>query len=251
MDNPRRHPDSPLSRAARNLLFPPRCVGCDSLLPPFAPKDTVFCPFCRTEWEAAVAEADEAAAADAARGIVYLTFYRPSKTDGIPERLIYHIKHRGERRTLDFVAERLAPRIRKAVTSTPARKPAAEDRPLLFTYPPRRRVAVSEDGFDQAERLSKAFAKICHGEHATLIRRTRRRAREQKRLTAEERASNAARAYTLEDKAAPLIRDRTVVLCDDLRTTGATLEACAGLLVGAGARSVILVTVAATVGKKP
>jgi predicted amidophosphoribosyltransferase len=37
-----------------------------------------------------------------------------------------------------------------------------------------------------------------------------------------------------------------VVICDDLCTTGATLNRCAALLVESGARSVILCTVART-----
>ena len=117
---------------------------------------------------------------------------------------------------------------------------------MLFTYPPRRRSAVREDGFDQAQRLAKALAGACDGDFAALIRRTHRKAREQKTLNAEERAVNATSSYILADKAAEAVRDRTVVICDDLCTTGATLNRCAALLVEAGARSVILCTVART-----
>ena len=41
-----------------------------------------------------------------------------------------------------------------------------------------------------------------------------------------------------------LIEDRVVVLVDDVRTTGATLQACAGVLQEAGAREVRTLTVA-------
>ena len=232
--------------AARDLLFPPRCVGCGDLLPPFARRATVFCPLCRTAWETAVTEASDHAAADAGRGLVYLVHYRPGHADGIPEKLIYHLKHEGDPRAFTFVAERLAPRLLDAAATLPARAPVGEDRPLLFTYPPRRRSAVREDGFDQAQRLAKALARACDGDFAALIRRTHRKAKEQKTLNAEERAVNATSSYILADKAAEAVRDRTVVICDDLCTTGATLNRCAALLVEAGARSVILCTVART-----
>lgn len=235
-----------VGNAARDLLFPPRCVGCDDLLPPFARRATVFCPLCRTAWETAITEAADHAATDAGRGLVYLVHYRPGHADGIPERLIYHLKHEGDPRAFSFVAERLAPRLLDAAATLPARAPIGEDKPLLFTYPPRRRSAVREDGFDQAQRLAKALAVACDGDFAALIRRTHRKAREQKTLNAEERAVNATSSYILADKAAEAVRDRTVVICDDLCTTGATLNRCAALLVEAGARSVILCTVART-----
>ena len=235
-----------VGNAARDLLFPPRCVGCDDLLPPFVKRATVFCPLCRTAWETAVTEAADHAAADAGRGLVYLVHYRPGHADGIPEKLIYHLKHEGDPRAFSFVAERLAPRLLDAAATLPTRAPMGEDKPLLFTYPPRRRSAVREDGFDQAQRLAKALARACDGDFATLIKRTHRKAKEQKTLNAEERAVNATSSYILADKAAEAVRDRTVVICDDLCTTGATLNRCAEMLVEAGARGVILCTVART-----
>lgn len=236
--------------AARDLLFPPRCVGCDALLPPFVRRATVFCPLCRTAWEAAVTEAAPDSAADAARGMVYLVHYRPGESDGIPEKLIYHLKHQGDPRVFTFVAERIAPRLLDTAATLPTRRAEGEDKPILFTYPPRRRSAVREDGFDQARELAKALSIACEGNFAAIIRRTHRRSAEQKTLNAEERTANAVSSYILTAKAAEVVRDHTVVVCDDLCTTGATLNRCATLLVEAGARSVILCTVARTGGRK-
>ena len=249
MSKTRRRIVSTVAHAARTLLFPPRCVGCGDLLPPFGDGEPVFCPLCRTAWETALAEAARQSAQDAARGLVYLAFYHSGRADGVAERLIYHLKHRGDPRTFGFVAKRLAPRITRAAACLPMRAPeSAEEKPLLFTYPPRRRSAVSEDGFDQAARLAKALAEVCGGECVTLIRRTHRKSDEQKQLEAHERAENAARSYVPVQAADDFVRDRVVVLCDDLYTTGATLNRCAELIVGAGARSVILVTVERTRG---
>lgn len=239
------------SSVARSLLFPPRCVGCGELMKPFSDidDDEIFCPLCRAAWESAVIEAAPEATADAERGRIYLVHYRPGHPDGVPEKLIYHIKHAGEKRVFAFVAGRLAPRLLKTVATLPAREPGGEEHPLLFTYPPRRRSAAREDGFDQAQQLAKAMAAACAGEYASLIRRTRRGRAEQKTLDAEGRAHNAASAYVLAPEAADTVRGRTVVICDDLCTTGATLNHCASLLVTAGAGLVILCTVAQT-GKK-
>ena len=236
---------SALSSATRDLLFPPRCVGCDDLLPPFAKRVTVFCPLCHAAWETATSEATTDAATDGEQGLIYLVHYRSGHGDGVPEKLIYHLKHRGDPRAFAFVAERLIPRL----LQTPAiatLETGEGDKPLLLTYPPRNRSAVNLDGFDQAERLAKAMARVCGGEFASLIKRTHRRTAEQKTLNSSERATNAATAYRLAERASEIVRGRTVVICDDLCTTGATLNRCAELLVDAGAKSVIRCTVAKT-----
>ena len=239
-----------LGRVVRDLLFPPRCVGCGELLEPFSADDSVFCPLCRTAWEVSVGEAAGQAVEDAARGLIYLTYYHSGRADGIPERLIYHVKHQGDPRVLDFVAARLAPRIRMAVAGLPKREGDCDGKSaLLFTYPPRRRAAVHRDGFDQASRLAQALAKACGGGYATLIRRPHRKSAEQKKLDAEQRADNARRSYVLRKHAEKAVRGRVAVVCDDLCTTGATLNRCAELLVEAGASLVILVTIARTGGK--
>ena len=88
-----------------------------------------------------MAEAAPQSAEDAARGLVYLTFYHPGQADGVPERLIYRLKHRGDPRVFDFTATRLSPRVLRAAATIPARAPAnpgATEPSLLFTYPPRR-----------------------------------------------------------------------------------------------------------------
>ena len=47
------------------------------------------------------------------------------------------------------------------------------------------------------------------------------------------------------------LHDRTVVLIDDVMTTGATLDACSGVLLEAGVRSVRALTVARAVTTRP
>lgn len=278
---------------AEKLLFTPRCVGCHTLLPPFAPLQTVFCPLCRTKWETACtsvrtevrAEAAAESPAESAAEMVdnsvlngadkhiYVVPYHSGQTDGVPERVIYHLKHQGEKRVFRMVSEALAPRVRAAVDAlsaeaetdktacgegrTEVADPTADARPavpVLVTYPPRRRSAVREDGFDQAARLAQGVASACGYEHATLLVRTRHRIgggeMEQKTLDAAARRDNAAHAYRLSADAPERVQGAVVLLCDDLCTTGATLRQCGELLHAAGARAVVWVTVAQTTGSR-
>ena len=68
-------------------------------------------------------------------------------------------------------------------------------------------------------------------------------------LSAEARRTNVRDAFIVSPVCGaglygPPIQDRVVVLVDDVRTTGATLDACAKVLVDAGAREVRALTLA-------
>ncbi len=237
---------------ARDILFPPYCVGCNDLLEPFVNPPVIFCPKCRETWNTARADAAETAASAAVQGHAYLTFYRSGQTDGVPERLIYHLKHLGDDRSFTFVANELAFSVQiaiRAVTETLPDGTLDPSLPPLFTHPPRRPSAVNKDGFDQAGRLAKALARVSGGTYARLLRRTRRLSQEQKRLSADDRTDNAARSYRVPAKVYDRLRGRVVVLCDDLCTTGATLAQCEKLLLDAGAACVLWVTVSQTAGE--
>ncbi len=238
-------PPSPTRRflsVTRDLFFPPRCAACGELLPPFVCPPAVLCPACREAWNASRADAAAAAGEAIDHGHVYLVGYRSGRTDGVPERFIFHLKHAGDRRSFDFAAEALAFSVQTALSSH--RQKGSQ--PPLFTFPPRRRAAIHADGFDQAARLSRALSRVCGGEYAALLKRTGRHTEEQKTLHADERNDNAARSYALRRHAAKQIRGRVVVLCDDLATTGATLSRCESLLKEAGAVAIVWATVART-----
>lgn len=235
-----------VTRFAGELLFPPRCGGCGALMPAFSPESTAICADCAVLWDEALAEGRALAAKH--REPVFLLPYHSGRSDGMPEGLLYRVKHEGDPRLFRYLARNLEPAVRKALGSDRLTDTLRGDIPL-FSYPPRRKSAVRENGFDQAERLARALAAACDGEYASLLRRTRRGRAEQKTLGAVERKANATLAYALRPSAVPLFRGRTVVLCDDLYTTGSTLRACADLLLASGAKRVIPVTVAKTVGK--
>lgn len=97
-------------------------------------------------------------------------------------------------------------------------------------------------GFNQSERLAEA---LCEKTGWVLVpdwlTRTRRTV-SQTGLTREQRAANVEQAFAALDWAPG--RGATVLLVDDVMTTGATLEACAKTLRTAGARRVLVLTAA-------
>ncbi len=223
------------------LLFPPKCVGCGERLPVREGMSDVFCPFCRTKWEASRLSPRERTLTWASPicGLVSVVGYASGKTDGVAEGLIYHLKHKDEQRVFAFAARELARPLHTLLSSLDM-----PEEGILVTYPPRRPKAVRKDGFDQAKRLAQALARAEGYAFRPLLERIGR-AREQKRLAASERRKNAQNAYALKQNC-PDLKGKTVILADDLYTTGATLRACAELLIGAGAERVIFATIGRT-----
>ena len=95
-------------------------------------------------------------------------------------------------------------------------------------------------GFNQSEELAawleRPVVNALHRARAT---------QPQAGLTARQRRRNVRNAFRLSRRIRPrTLQDATVVLVDDVRTTGATLDACARVLKEAGVRTVRVLTVA-------
>jgi len=109
--------------------------------------------------------------------------------------------------------------------------------------------ARKKRGYNQAEELAKVlFSKLeSAGVNAAIALDALQKRREtvaQKGLRAQSRKENVSGAYHLHQRA--IFRGKNVLLIDDIMTTGATGDECAKLLASAGAKKVVLCTVAAT-----
>jgi ComF family protein len=92
-------------------------------------------------------------------------------------------------------------------------------------------------GFNQAEDLAHAL-----GLPVSRALKRRRHTQSQTDLPAEQRHSNVRNAFRLRWGAD--VRGKCIVLVDDVSTTGATLDACARVLLKGGAREVRALTAA-------
>lgn len=96
-------------------------------------------------------------------------------------------------------------------------------------------------GYNQAELLAKYLRNRLGAQFADVLVRNRNTA-SQTTLHRRERLLNLKNAFTCTD--ANLIEDKTVLLIDDVATTGATLSECANILMQSGAKKVIGVVAA-------
>jgi len=106
-------------------------------------------------------------------------------------------------------------------------------------------------GFNQADDIARALARHSRGVAVEHALRRARHTRPQSDLDADARRRNVRDAFALAGwtpwsrrRRTSRLADRRVVLVDDVMTTGATLEACAQVLLEAGAREVSAVTLA-------
>jgi len=110
-------------------------------------------------------------------------------------------------------------------------------KPDAVAWVPSTRRSIAERGFDPAGAIAAGFARLVGMRAAPLMRKIRETV-DQAGLGRAERTANLAGAFRC-GSAPP-----SVMLVDDILTTGATADACAATLRGAGAQSVHVLTVA-------
>jgi competence protein ComFC len=148
--------------------------------------------------------------------------------EGPTRRLVHAWKERGLRRAAPLAADLVSLQI----------EPSPAD---LITYIPPDRDRQLRRGVHPAEQLAAELAARWGLDQARLLDRVRARPR-QAELSRSERARNVRGAFAARRRA-----PETVILVDDVYTTGATSSSAAAILKSAGARTVHVVTFARTV----
>lgn len=108
---------------------------------------------------------------------------------------------------------------------------------------PMRRIDIAKRGYNQASLLADAVAAHLGLEHRRDAIVKIRRTKKQHKLNIIERAFNVKDAFFVPRKAG--MAGMTVLLCDDVVTTGHTLNECAKALLDAGTKHVLCIAAAA------
>ncbi len=105
--------------------------------------------------------------------------------------------------------------------------------------------------YNQAQLLARAVGRLGDRPVRSDLLRRQRKTPPQGRMTPSQRRANLAGAFAIGRSAARLIRDKRILLIDDVLTTGATASACARTLRRAGAGAVDVLTLARVVRAPP
>lgn len=103
---------------------------------------------------------------------------------------------------------------------------------------------LRQRGYGQAELIARAVAKGLRAPFYKNCVRKNRHTPAQSTLTYQERLKNLSGAFFVEKP--ELIRNQTILLVDDVFTTGATADEIAKILLKAGAKEIYVTTVAVT-----
>ena len=135
----------------------------------------------------------------------------------------------------------LGAKLAEAITQL---QPFGDEPPLLVPVP-LHKSKRSERGFNQAELIVRAAAKsLPQALEVAVVLKRQRPTHSQVGLTREERIANLRDAFRV--VAAERVKGRTVIVVDDVMTTGTTVSECARVLKKAGAERVWAATVART-----
>ena len=217
-----------LKGIALNLLFPQWCVGCGKegdficsacrrslprLMPPLCPRcgrpqsSGILCPGC-VGWQTEI------------EGI-----RSPFRFDGVMRQAIYQLKYRN----LRALAVPLAQLLQDYLTTSHVPGDALVPVPL-------HQKRLRQRGYNQSRLLAQELGKLINLPVVDdCLIRLRHAPPQARTSTVDERRSNVADAFTCRDHR---LRDKQVLLVDDVSTSGATLDACATALKAAGASSV-------------
>jgi ComF family protein len=231
-------------RAVRRVVYPPLCLACDADLDDAAAH---FCSTCLTEMILADEPACERCASRVGPFVNTADGCLACRSEGhrfdAAIRLgRYADKLRDICLTFKSVHnELLGPALAKlflAYQGDALRRVEAD----IVVAVPLHFVRRFQRGFNQAESLAQALARELKLRHRSRILNRVRRTRPQSELKRDERCDNVRDAFRA--RTAAELRGATVLLVDDILTTGATCSEAARALKAAGAARVVVAVVA-------
>lgn len=220
------------------LLFPARCHGCDRIIQ----RDAFLCDNCVEKVERlenpCTGCGKPEGECDCGRNGFRLNITAPFAYTGCIVAAIHRFKFGGDRNAHAHLAGYMAESVKEKFSGIEFD---------FVTCVPQTARRKRRRGYNQSALLAKGCAKLLGLPCKEALLKTRN-TKDQHKLKAKERAENLKGAFSVNDTS--VVKGKTVLLCDDIKTTGATLNECRKTLIKAGAKEVYCVTAAVVTDKK-
>lgn len=149
---------------------------------------------------------------------------------------LYRFKYDGRREYADFYGREMARTLDRFLQEL-----GPEHRPDMLIPVPCSADRMRKRGYNQAALLARKVAESAQiPVREDLLVRTKD-TKAMRRMSALERQNNLKKAFHVYGNG---VRLKSIMLIDDIYTTGATIDACSGALLGAGAKEVNFLTLA-------
>ena len=123
------------------------------------------------------------------------------------------------------------------------RDPLFQEAHMLVPVP-LHKLKLRERGYNQSLVLCKGIAEVTHIPVRTDFLVRLKYTQSQTKLSLDERKGNVGGAFAINRKRFPDADEKTMILVDDVVTTGSTMNACAQVLLDHGARRVLVASAA-------
>lgn len=205
-----------------NLLFPPRCVFCHR-----AQHEVCVCPAC----EASLPHRPVGERSSKVRSLDDCV--TPLWYEGVVRSAALRYKFGGLHGNSVLFAELMADAFRTELFG----------KVDLITWVPISRRRMRRRGFDQAELLARELGKLIGLTPVRTLKKIRDNKPQSRQSTRAGRVANVIGAYKLADTS---VRGKSVLIVDDIVTTGSTISQCAQVLREGGAQHVYGIALAKT-----
>jgi competence protein ComFC len=223
-----------------DLLFPPHCLGCRS-------PGSYLCPHCTNLFSPITSAICPVCGKGSYSGITHPRCRKSYTLDGLISTFPYQgiVKQALMKYKYKLVYS-LTQTLHELIITHTDFSPISSRSWLITAVPlhPRRR---RWRGFNQAELLTHALAQYTHWPHSPHLLKRTRYTTPQMSLSRSPRLKNLTNAFMVHAPPNPI--PYSVLLVDDVWTTGATLSECAKVLKRAGAKTVWAYTLARTLNQ--
>lgn len=226
-----------LKRTIRRIFFPEKCRDCGEIIP--ISKDRCDCSLidrtrlsdyccehCGSEKELCTCHLTSSPF------LIHIT--APFLYSGTTRKRLQDFKFNGKTDEAEFFGREMSRRFSRIYPNAKAD---------YVTFVPSTEEKQKSRGYNQSELLANVIGKELETDVATLLFKTRE-THDQHSLMQFDRLTNLNNAFSPNEKYD--IREKTVILVDDIKTTGTTLKMCSNVLYACGAREVFCLCAATT-----